>query len=322
MSTSRTAKQVHELSPERIERNPENPRLIFRAEELDSLLASIGRHGILVPITVYQEGNRYILIDGERRWRCARKLNLNKIPVLIQKKPSELDNLLLMFNIHALREQWDYLTIANKLPRVIALYKKQHDRQEPSEIELSDITGLTRGQIRRCKLILDLPDAYRKLLFKELDLPKAKQRLSEDFFIEMERAIKTIQNRVAGAIKDVNAVRDVLIAKYRSRTIDNITDFRKLAKIATSVKGLGVDEAEAKAALKKIFSASGPGIDEVFDQQFGFRYDEKKFGRQVEALVNYLDSINIDGLEALDSIGLREPLERLKAELDRIFEGD
>ena len=203
---------VREIPPERISRNPENPRLVFRTEELDTLLLSIRKFGIQVPVTVYEDGNRYVLIDGERRWRCASKLNLQKIPALVQPKPSDLDNLLLMFNIHALREQWDYLTIAHKLPKIIDLFKLEHSC-EPNEIELSELTGLTRGQIRRCRLLLDLPEKYRSILFNELDLPKSKQRLSEDFFIEMERSLKTVSKRLPEVLGNIDTARDVLIEK-------------------------------------------------------------------------------------------------------------
>ena len=79
---------LRDISPDRTERNPDNPRLFFRAEEMDTLLASIRRYGIQVPITVYEDGDKFVLIDGERRWRCARKLNLRRIPALIQEKPS------------------------------------------------------------------------------------------------------------------------------------------------------------------------------------------------------------------------------------------
>ena len=71
---------------------------------------------------------------------------MKKIPAIIQEKPTPLQNLLLMFNIHALREQWDYLTIANKLPDVIALFSQENDGREPNEQHLSELTGLTRGQ--------------------------------------------------------------------------------------------------------------------------------------------------------------------------------
>jgi ParB family transcriptional regulator, chromosome partitioning protein len=118
---------------------------------MNTLTASIRRYGIQVPIIVYAEGSHFVLIDGERRWRCARKLNLPRIPALVKEKPSRLNNLLLMFNIHALREQWDYLTIARKLSDVISLFKKENKDRDPTEIELSELTGLTRGQIRRCR---------------------------------------------------------------------------------------------------------------------------------------------------------------------------
>src|ERR1700684_2886675 len=158
---------VKDISPDRISRDPDNPRLFFRSEEMDTLMASIRRYGIQVPISVFEDGKQYVLIDGERRWRCAKKLNLQRIPALVQQRPSPLNNLLLMFNIHALREQWDYLTIANKLPTVISLFKKEK-REEPTEQDLSDITGLTRGQIRRCMFLVDLPEKYKGMLEDEL----------------------------------------------------------------------------------------------------------------------------------------------------------
>src|SRR3990167_7992899 len=139
-----------------IHRNPDNPRIFFRSKELESLLLSIQQIGIQVPITVYKEGNRYVLIDGERRWMCAKKLGLKEIPSLVQDKPSKLQNLLLMFNIHSLREQWDILTISLKLPDIIELLEKERSI-EATEKALAKYTGLSQGTIRRSRLLMDLP---------------------------------------------------------------------------------------------------------------------------------------------------------------------
>ena len=190
------------LPLERIDRNPENPRIVFRPAELDELLESIRRYGVQVPISVYREGRRFVTIDGERRWRCCLKLNKKEIPALVQDKPEPLTNLLLMFNIHALREQWDLFTIAVKLPRVIDLLKRTSGR-EPTERELADQTGLSRGVIRRCKLLVDLPDKYKDQIRKDLNKPKAEaHKLTEDFFIEMERSLKTVQRALPATIDD------------------------------------------------------------------------------------------------------------------------
>lgn len=205
----RSTGKLANLSPHKIGRNPENPRLIFRQEEMDSLLVSIDTLGIQVPLTVYKEGDGYRLIDGERRWRCALKLNLRTVPALVQDKPSELGNLLLMYNIHALREQWDYYTIASKLTRVIQLFGEENG-YSPNEIELSQQTGLSRGQIRRCRLLLELPEEFKNMLLGELEKPKAQQKLSEDFFIEMERSLKAVIKRLPEYADQLGTIRNTL----------------------------------------------------------------------------------------------------------------
>jgi ParB/RepB/Spo0J family partition protein len=305
---------LREIPPDKIKRNPENPRIFFRDEEMNTLTLSIRRYGIQVPITVYAEGSHFVLIDGERRWRCAKKLNLARMPALVKDKPSRLDNLLLMFNIHALREQWDYLTIAHKLPDVISLFKKANKQREPTEVELSELTGLTRGQIRRCRYLVDLPEKYRAILEKELFLPKNLQTLSEDFFIEMERALKTVQKRVPAAISDLDSARDALIKKFRNETIKNITDFRKISKIATSISNIGVKEAKAKAALQEIFDPkSKTSIEELFSEQFEMRYDERKVLINVESIYEYLQT------DISVSDELRQKLIRLKNLIERLL---
>src|ERR1051325_10205504 len=180
-----------DIPVDRIVRNPENPRIIFRPKELDDLLKSIKRRGVQVPISVYKDGNKYVLIDGERRWKCSLKLNRKTIPALIQDRPDPLSNLLLMFNIHSLREQWDLLTIAVKLPRIIDLLEEQSGKR-PTEAELSDHTSLPRSVIRRSRLLMDLPRTYIDDILLELKKPKSEQKLTEDFFIEMERGLKTV----------------------------------------------------------------------------------------------------------------------------------
>jgi ParB family transcriptional regulator, chromosome partitioning protein len=311
---------LREISPDKISRNPDNPRIYFRSEEMDTLMASIRRYGIQVPISVYQQGDQFVLIDGERRWRCALKLNLQKIPALVQEKPSPLQNLLLMFNIHALREQWDYLTIAKKLPDVIELFRTENDR-DPTEAELSEITGLTRGQIRRCRFLVDLPLQFRRLLEQELELPKHQQKLSEDFFIEMERALKTVQKRVPSAVHNVNSVRFALIRKFRDGAIKNVTDFRKLSKIATSIKNLGVKESKAREAISEIVDAKTPtGITEIYAEKFELRYDERKITQSVESISEYLDVINRSSGPSISN-DLRQQLRRLKILIERVLRG-
>ena len=298
MKAKRSTGTLKNISPQRIDRNPDNPRLIFRQQEMESLMVSIDTHGIQVPLTVYLDGSIYRLIDGERRWRCARKLNLPTVPALVQDKPTELENLLLMYNIHALREQWDYYTIASKLVRVIELYVKEHQRQ-PNEVQLSQATGLTRGQIRRCRLLMDLPDKFNDMLLEELERPKSQQKLSEDFFIEMERSLKTVTRRLPEYGDRLDEIRDTLVKKFRDGTIKAVTDFRQMSKIATAVNSLDLPEETAISTLDMIFDAeSGTGIREAYENTVEFEYDEQKATRHIVSLTEFFDEILLDQREA------------------------
>src|SRR5207244_9070416 len=242
-----------------IDRNPENPRLVFRPGELEQLTDSIRVYGVQVPIAVYKEGRRYVLIDGERRWRCSLKLNKPTIPAIVQHKPDPLRNLLLMFNIHALREQLDLLTIAMKLPRIMDLVRAETGA-EPNERALAERTGLGRAVIRRSKLLLDLPERFRQMILEELKKPKRSQKLSEDLFIEMERSLRVVEQQLPELIKDKDRVRDVLLEKYQNNVIGNIVQFPQIAKIARSEK-LQVEKRSARRVLAKLFDENDYSVE-------------------------------------------------------------
>lgn len=309
-----TEQKLKSVAPSQIKRNDENPRLLFRQEEMESLMQSIDTHGIQVPLTVYEDGDHYTLIDGERRWRCASKLNLKRVPVLVQEKPSELQNLVLMYNIHALREQWDYYTIASKLQRVIALYAKEHG-QSPNEQQLSELTGLTRGAIRRCQLLMDLPERFKSVLLQELAKPKTQQRLTEDFFLEMEKSLRAVLKRLPDYEPQLDKIRDVLIAKFQKGSISAVTDFRQLSKIATAVDTLGVAQSTARRALDAVFDPHRKefGIRDAYSRTVAFEYEEKQVSRYTATLSEFITAILEGGKrEELDEALLNDLRELYK----------
>lgn len=320
MITDRTTGQkLRQLNPEDICPNPENPRLVFRQEEMESLMLSIDSYGIQVPITVYEDSGTYFLIDGERRWRCASKLNLKSIPAIIQSKPTELENLVLMYNIHALREQWDYYTIASKLQRIIDLREFESGRT-PNEIELSELTGLTRGAIRRCQLLLGLPDRFKEMLLNELEKPKAHQRLSEDFFIEMEKAIRAVVRRVPEYEARIDEIRDTLIRKFEDNLITAVTDFRQLSKIGTALDTLDVERGHTIGVLDRVFDRNDrTGIREAYGASVAFEYVERKAIRNASDLETFVEGIISDDRRAELDQELVDHLQKLHTVLSQLF---
>lgn len=76
---------IRNVPLDRIDPNPDQPRLTFDEDSLQELAASITEHGVLQPILVRPgtEG-RYQLIAGERRWRSAQIAGLRNIPALVE----------------------------------------------------------------------------------------------------------------------------------------------------------------------------------------------------------------------------------------------
>ena len=70
---------------DRIQPNPQQPRLVFEETALNELAASIREHGVLQPILVRPAGhNAYQIVAGERRWRASKLAGLETIPALIE----------------------------------------------------------------------------------------------------------------------------------------------------------------------------------------------------------------------------------------------
>ena len=68
-----------------IDRNIEQPRKNFDEKSLNELANSIREHGVISPIIVRKNGDRYTIVAGERRWRASRIAGLKTIPCIIKE---------------------------------------------------------------------------------------------------------------------------------------------------------------------------------------------------------------------------------------------
>lgn len=62
--------------------NPNQPR-VFGKEDVEDLVDSISRLGLLEPILVRKDLDQYVLVAGERRLKAATKLGWNEIPAVV-----------------------------------------------------------------------------------------------------------------------------------------------------------------------------------------------------------------------------------------------
>jgi ParB family chromosome partitioning protein len=86
------------IAVERIIPDPDQPRKTFDEQELADLEASLKDHGQSVPVQVRWDGgrDRYVIVDGERRWRAAQRAGLTTLAATVETREMSPDKVLEM----------------------------------------------------------------------------------------------------------------------------------------------------------------------------------------------------------------------------------
>jgi len=139
-----------------IDPNPLQPRSVFQAERLRELSDSIRANGIIQPLIVRKNGDRYELIAGERRWRAARMADLQTVPVVVQELADEkLLEVSLIENIQ--REDLNPIEVAQAYDRLSREHHLSHE-------EIGRRTGKDRATVTNMIRLLKLPPDVQVLL--------------------------------------------------------------------------------------------------------------------------------------------------------------
>lgn len=308
---------LQEISPDRIKRNPDNPRLIFHEDEMNVLLESIREGGIRVPVSVYADNGRYTLIDGERRWICAKKLNLRSIPALVQPKPTRLENLLIMFNIHNVRVNWDLMPMALKLGEIKDMLEKEG--REASPKTLAVLTGVRPVTVRRALDLLALPRKYQTMLLKEAEKPRGEQRITPDVFIEVHKSLHAVERHAPEVFRSVTKADyvDSMVTKYINGVVDNVVAYRDVSRIARAELA-GVRREDAAPAIIRLVRDRHYSIKEAFEHTVQFALEQRELLTRVRGLVERLSTF---GASARLDGETRAALEQLKSEISRVLGG-
>ena len=211
--------------------NPHNPRLLFDREPLNTLRNSIAKVGILVPLTVYRDSARghFVILDGQRRWICAQELGLRHVPVNEVAEPTLVQNIVTMFQIHKLREDWELMPTALKLELLM------HELNERNDSRLAVLTGLPEAVVARCKKLLSYPKHFQDLMLHQ----DPNARVKADFFIEL---YPVMHDRAVSKFEWFSRPKftEQMLRKYGSdKAIRSVTDFRLIKQHINNARKTG-----------------------------------------------------------------------------------
>lgn len=148
------------ITLERIDADPDQPRREFDQAELDQLAASIQQLGVLQPIIVryVADSDRYVVVDGERRWRAAKQAKVASIPCVVNDQQLTADRIMQMQLVaNALRCDLSPLEAARA-------YQGLQVAWACSRKELASRLSISESKLSRTMAILDLPETQQQAI--------------------------------------------------------------------------------------------------------------------------------------------------------------
>lgn len=148
---------IMEVPLEDIYPNPNQPRTYFDEKALEDLAQSIKNLGVIQPITLRKDGEKFEIISGERRFRASKLAGLVSVPAYIRLvNDQELLEMALVENIQ--REDLDAIEVALTYQRLLEeIGMTQENLSQRVGKERSTITNF----LRLLKLSPNIQNAVR-----------------------------------------------------------------------------------------------------------------------------------------------------------------
>lgn len=140
-----------------LDANRRQPRHRFDDEGMAELSRSIAKTGILQPILVTKEGERYRILAGERRVRAARLAGLDEVPVVVREGVTDRDHLLLALIENVQRRDLTVLEEAEA-------YRHLREDFGLTQEDVAERVGKDRATVANALRLLKLPAAVREAL--------------------------------------------------------------------------------------------------------------------------------------------------------------
>lgn len=228
-----------------IEPNREQPRKNFSEDAISSLAESIREHGMLQPILVRPMAlGGYQIVAGERRWRAARMLGLDEVPVNIRElSDTQAMQIAVIENLQ--RENLNPVEEANGYNELIEKYGMTQEK-------VAQMVGRSRSSVANAIRILSLPENVLKMLGDgRLSMGHAKALLGFD---DRELLVSIAEKACNGGmtvrqVENIAQKSEIRPSKNSDRHIDNYFVEMELSlkeKLGRKVK---VDYGKNKGAL-------------------------------------------------------------------------
>lgn len=239
------------------------PRKVFDNEALYELADSIKKNGLIQPIVVVKNNDRFAIIAGERRWRAAKIAGLNEIPAIIKNLQSQsMLEYALIENI-----QRENLNIIEEAEGYLRLMGEFGYTQE----ELSTVVNKSRSHVANILRLNTLPNSIKqKLLDGSLSMGHGRALIGHP---NAEEIADMIVNKGLNVRQTEELVRnwDQSPQNTHDAVFRNINDTDEIINILSEKFGVKVKIERVGNGGKLVFYYNNPEqLDELLGKLTGY----------------------------------------------------
>ncbi len=224
---------VQKVDINMVEPDKSQPRFNFDEDALEELGLSIKQYGVLQPLLVKRDGERFIIIAGERRWRASKLAGLKEIPVIENDGDAErILEISLIENIQ--REDLNIIEEARA-------YKRLQDEFNLKQDEIAEKVNKSRSAITNSLRLLKLNKKVIDMIINDMISSGHGRALLaiENEDKQLELANKIFDERLSvreteKLIKSENNPKEEVKEKNLSRALEDLQN-QLIKKLSTKV---------------------------------------------------------------------------------------
>ena len=207
-------KEIVRIKLDKIIPNKNQPRLDFYDESSKGLAESIKRNGLLQPVTVRKNGDKYELIAGERRYRASLLNGSKDIEAIIMESSDEQSaKLALIENLQ--REDLNAIEQAMAMKRIM-------ESEDLTQNELAERLGYKQSTVANKLRLLKLPDYIKKAISTGTITERHARALLNVPEEKLEEVYLTIVNRKYNVSKTEEYIKELTEAHKRKGVSNNL----------------------------------------------------------------------------------------------------
>ena len=205
----------------KIKQDKAQPRENFNEDNIKKFEQSKTKLGMIEPLVVSKDGDGYVIITGERRWRAAKIAGLKEVPVIVRSFSSPKEKLAIQIVENLQREDLNPIEVAKG-------YQRLKEEFNATDDEVAKTVGKSRAAVTNFIRLLRLDERVQQMVIDEkLSMGHVRTLLAiEDADKQFETAQNAFDNSLSVRELEKQVKKLTAPAKNAKRKKEDLTQYQ------------------------------------------------------------------------------------------------